>query len=124
MTFGKKEEQVFLGREISKSQDYSEQTAEAIDLEVKSIVIRNYDKAKHILSDKIEILHALASALVQREVLDGNEVDMIVGGKTLADVDEDRRKRAETLKAEVSPNEKAEEEKVTVGDMVTKPVRA
>jgi cell division protease FtsH len=100
MTFGKREEQIFLGREISKTQDYSEETARAIDAEVKDIVFRNYQKAKALLSDKLPILHALASALVQREVLDGSEVDMIVEGKTLADVDEERRKRAEILKAQ------------------------
>ena len=127
MTFGKREEQIFLGREISKTQDYSEQTAERIDVEVKAIILRNYDKAKKILTDKIQTLHALAEALIQREVLDGAEVDMIVEGKTLADVDAERRKRQETLKAQndaAAQAEAAKKDQKTAMDIVSKPARA
>jgi cell division protease FtsH len=128
MTFGKREEQIFLGREISKSQDYSEQTAQTIDQEIKDIVFRNYEKAKKILSERLPILHSLADALVQREVLDGSEVEMIVTGKTLADVDEERRKRAEVLKAqnavEATPPSDDKKDQNTPVEMVTKPVRA
>jgi cell division protease FtsH len=128
MTFGKKEEQIFLGREISKSQDYSEETAVAIDKEVKEIILRNYEKAKKILGDRIQTLHALADALVQREVLDGAEVDMIVQGKTLADIDDERKKRADILKAQnTTPSGEGSEEgkkDTAQGQMVTKPARA
>ncbi|MCD6497839.1 MAG: ATP-dependent zinc metalloprotease FtsH [Deltaproteobacteria bacterium] len=78
LSFGKKEEQIFLGREIAQHQDYSEETARVIDGEVKRIVLENYDRAKEILSDHIDILHALANALLKREVLSGQEVDVIV----------------------------------------------
>ena len=117
----------FLGREISKTQDYSEQTAERIDVEVKAIILRNYDKAKKILTDKIQTLHALAEALIQREVLDGAEVDMIVEGKTLADVDAERRKCQETLKAQndaAAQAEAAKKDQKTAMDIVSKPARA
>ncbi len=128
MTFGKREEQIFLGREISKTQDYSEQTAMAIDKEIKEIIFRNYSKAKALLTDKVAILHALAAALVSREVLDGAEVDMIVAGKTLADVDEERRKRAESLKAQNTVgNAPSEKDAPSTGIDIApnpKPVRA
>jgi cell division protease FtsH len=127
MTFGKREEQIFLGREISKTQDYSEQTAMAIDKEIKEIIFRNYSRAKALLTDKVTILHALAAALVSREVLDGAEVDMIVAGKTLADVDEERRKRAETLKAQNTVGTPTEKDTPSAGIDIApnpKPVRA
>ncbi len=100
LSYGKREEQIFLGREISKTQDYSEKTAEAIDQEVKAIVMRNYEKAKKILSGKVAILHALADALVQRETIDGSEVEMLFSGKTLSDIDAERKKRSDSLKAQ------------------------
>ncbi len=126
MTFGKREEQIFLGREISKTQDYSEQTAMAIDKEIKEIIFRNYSKAKALLTDKLVILHSLASALISREVLDGAEVDMLVAGKTLADVDEERRKRAEILKSQNVVGTQEKDQSATGIDIAptAKPVRA
>ncbi|MCC6277201.1 MAG: ATP-dependent zinc metalloprotease FtsH [Oligoflexia bacterium] len=131
LTYGKREEQIFLGREISKTQDYSESTAEAIDKEVKDIVMRNYERAKKILSERIQILHVLANALVSREVLDGSEVDMLVQGKTLADIDEERKRRADLLKAEADRSqaseataESKEEEKNKTVEGNPKPVQA
>ena len=78
LTFGKKEEQIFLGREIAQHRDYSEDTAIKIDREVKRFVEENYDRAKKLLSDNIEILHELADTLLEREVLNGEEIDDIV----------------------------------------------
>ncbi|CAM5998640.1 unnamed protein product [Sphagnum balticum] len=75
----------------------------------------------------LQTLHDLAHALVQREVLDGSEVDMIVAGKTLADVDEERRKRAEILKAQnIDPNlsDVKKDTPATGVDISPKPVRA
>jgi len=85
LSFGKKEEQIFLGREIAQHQDYSEETARTIDGEVKRIVLESYDRAKKILGDHIDILHALAQALLKREVLNGHEVDVIVSRGRLGD---------------------------------------
>lgn len=80
ITFGKKEEAIFLGREIAQHRDYSEQTAQTIDREVRDIVERNYRRARQILSDKLHILHDLAKALLEFETLDGEEVERIIQG--------------------------------------------
>ena len=78
LTFGKKQEEIFLGREITQHRDYSEQTAIMIDEEVKRLVLENYDRAKKLLKDNINSLKALAEALLEKEVLDGPEIDEIL----------------------------------------------
>jgi cell division protease FtsH len=83
LTFGKKEEQIFLGREISQHRDYSEATAIKIDDEVRRIVQKGYDSAKNILAENNDALIRIALALREREVLDGNEIRMIIEGKEL-----------------------------------------
>jgi cell division protease FtsH len=80
ITFGKKEEAIFLGREIAQHRDYSEQTAQTIDREVRDIVERNYRRAREILTSKLHILHDLAKALLEYETLDGAEVERIING--------------------------------------------
>jgi cell division protease FtsH len=87
LSFGKKEEHIFLGREFAQHQDYSEKTAIMIDEEVRRIVVESFEKAKKLLKDHIDQLHALAEALLEREVLAGEEID-----KTLASV-RSRKKR-------------------------------
>jgi cell division protease FtsH len=79
LSYGKKEEQIFLGREFATHKDYSEDTAKNIDAEVVSIVTRNYEKAKKILTDHVEILHKIAEELLEKEVLNGAEVDILIG---------------------------------------------
>ena len=83
LTFGKKEEQIFLGREIAQHQDYSEQTAVNIDIEIRRIVSENYDKAKALLLDRKNTLLQIADALLAREVLDAEEVRRIAAGEPL-----------------------------------------
>jgi len=83
LTFGKKEEQIFLGREIAQHRDYSEATAIKIDDEVRRIVQKGYDSAKNILAENNDVLVRIAAALREREVLDGNEIRMIIEGKEL-----------------------------------------
>jgi len=78
LTFGKREEQIFLGREIAQHKDYSESTAVEIDGEVKRVVTENYEKAKAVLEKNGGMLHAMAEALLEREVLDGKEIDGII----------------------------------------------
>lgn len=78
LTFGKKQEEIFLGREITQHRDYSEQTAIMIDDEVKRLVMENYDRAKKLLKDNINTLKALAEALLEKEVLDGPEIEEII----------------------------------------------
>jgi len=82
LTFGKKEEQIFLGREIAQHRDYSEETARRIDQEVRKIVTSCYEKAKRLIVENINSLHRLAGALLEKETLDGKEIDEIVFGNT------------------------------------------
>src|ERR671919_1536580 len=78
LAFGKKEEQIFLGREIAQHRDYSELTAQAIDAEVNRLVIENYQRSKDLLQRHIDKLYLLAEGLLEREVLDGPEIEAIV----------------------------------------------
>ena len=82
LTFGKKEEQIFLGREFAQHRDYSEDTAIKIDREVKRIVTENYERARDILNQNTHILHELAGQLLEREVLDGDQIESIVNKET------------------------------------------
>ncbi len=78
LTFGKKEEQIFLGREIAQHRDYSELTAEKIDAEVKNIVTSSYEKAEQSIKGNLDKLHAMANALLEKETLDSNDLDQIM----------------------------------------------
>ena len=86
LTFGKKEEQIFLGREIAQHRDYSEDTAIKIDQEVRKLVNNGYSTARQILSDNRDTLEKVARALIEREVLDANEIKLLVEGKDLPPV--------------------------------------
>lgn len=79
LSYGKKEEQIFLGREFATHKDYSEETAKNIDMEISSMVMKNYEKAKKLLEDHIEILHKIAKELLEKEVLTGAEIDALIG---------------------------------------------
>jgi len=81
LAYGKKEEQIFLGREIAQHRDYSEHTAIEIDEEVKRIVSDNYERAKKLIGDRRETLDQLTKALLEKETLDGPEIDAIVNGQ-------------------------------------------
>jgi cell division protease FtsH len=83
LTFGKKEEQIFLGREIARHQDYSEDTAIRIDHEIKRFVTMNYDRARAVLETHREALDRIAEELLVREVLDAEQVRRIVAGEAL-----------------------------------------
>ncbi len=83
LTFGKKEEQIFLGREIAQHQDYSEDTALKIDQEVKRFVTTNYERSHKLLTDNKDKLVQIAEALLAREVLDAEQVMRIVAGQPL-----------------------------------------
>jgi len=78
LSYGKKEEQIFLGREIAQHRDYSEQTAIEIDSEVKRIVTENYDRAKRMITERRETLDLLTKALLEKETLDAVEIDEIM----------------------------------------------
>src|SRR6267142_1170624 len=83
LTYGKKEEQIFLGREIAQHQDYSEDTALKIDQEVKRFVTDNYQRAHMVLVEHKDTLVKMADALLAREVLDADQVKRLAAGLPL-----------------------------------------
>ena len=87
MSFGKKEEQIFLSREIAQHRDYSESTAIRIDEQVHKLVQSGYARAKVLIEEQAEALERIALALLEREVLDGAEVRILIDGGTLKPVD-------------------------------------
>lgn len=90
LAYGKNEEEIFLGREITKHSDYSEKTAQEIDMEIKSIITSSMDRAEKILNENIDVLHKLSEELLEREILDSEEIEKIMNGVDLPPV-----KRAE-----------------------------
>jgi cell division protease FtsH len=83
LSFGKKEEQIFLGREIAQHRDFSEDTAEKIDQQVKKLVQDGYDRARKLIEERSEAMVRIAEALLEREVLDGAEVKQLIDGESL-----------------------------------------
>jgi cell division protease FtsH len=80
LAFGKKEEQIFLGREMTQHQDYSQQTAIEIDAEVRRLVLENYERAKQVLSENLDKLKAIAEALLEFETIDTADIDALMAG--------------------------------------------
>jgi cell division protease FtsH len=83
LSFGKKEEQIFLGREIAQHRDFSEATAVMIDQAVKKLVQDGYDNAKRVIEEHYDAMVRIAEALLEREVLDGAEVKQLIDGEKL-----------------------------------------
>jgi len=84
LTYGKKDEEIFLGREIATHKNYSEETAKLIDKEISAIVVSNYERAKDLLAGHLDILHKLAEELLIKEVLNLDEIKAIVGAQESA----------------------------------------
>jgi len=78
ITYGKKEEEIFLGRDFTQRAEYSEATAVQIDNEVRRVILEAYERAKLLLRRNTEVLHKMAEALLEREVIDGGEIDEIL----------------------------------------------
>ncbi len=95
ITFGKREELIFLGREIAQQKDYSEQTAISIDQEIKAIVAEAHENAKQLIQDNVQKLHDLAAALLERELLDGDEIDKVLKGEKLEPLTKPRAQRGQ-----------------------------
>ncbi|MEQ1878414.1 MAG: cell division protein FtsH, partial [Bdellovibrionia bacterium] len=87
----------FMGMGHSNQKEYSDSKAEEIDQEVSRLISEGYEKAKKILEEKTETLHKLAEALLEKETLDGDEVQIIMNGGTLADIDREREVRRKVL---------------------------
>ena len=107
--YGNKEEEVFLGKEIHQHKNYSEETQVIIDDETKKIVQSCMDRAMNILSSNEEILHRLAAALLEREILDAEEIDMIVRGEKLPPVEKNHNGSAAEVNPQISGTATAEE---------------
>ena len=102
IAYGENEEEVFLGRSVTKQQNMSEETAKKVDLEVKKIVDKGYARAREILTEKIDDLHKLAKALLVYETLSGDEIrDLILKdikpSRSFKDEDEDDGKASSAL---------------------------
>jgi len=95
LTFGKKEETIFLGREIAQHRDYSERTAQEIDEEVKRVVEEAEKKAFQLIKTNLDKLHLLAKALLEKEILDGEEIDRILKGEKLEDEKKDEKSKVD-----------------------------
>ncbi len=103
IAFGDQAEQIFLGREISQHRDYSEKTAIAIDDEVTRIITEGYDRATSILTENQEALKSMATLLLERETLTGEDVDLILAGKELPPVDVPSEPEASAPPTEAPP---------------------
>ena len=102
IAYGENEEEVFLGRSVTKQQNMSEETAKKVDLEVKKIVDKGYERAREVLTEKIDDLHKLAKALLVYETLSGDEIrDLILKNikpsRSFKDEDEDSGKASSAL---------------------------
>jgi len=106
LTFGKKDEEIFLGREIATHKDYSNKTAELIDAEVTRFVTEAEKRAQEIVKEHLDHLHALAKALLEREILDGAEIDQILRGETLKPLPDKVNNTSGASKPKAKPRKK------------------
>jgi cell division protease FtsH len=83
LAYGQKDEEIFLGRQITRHKDYSEETAITIDNEIKKIIVTGMKRAEKILSENVDVLHRLAATLLEREILDAVEIDAVIRGEQL-----------------------------------------
>jgi cell division protease FtsH len=94
LTFGERDDLVFLGKDLAMHKNFSEKTAERIDDEVKKIITRNFDRAKDLVEKNKEKLVKIAEALLEKEVLDSDEIEVIVYGKKLKKAPPPQKKAA------------------------------
>jgi cell division protease FtsH len=118
LTFGKREEQIFLGREISKTQDYSEETAVQIDQEIKKLVTENYERAEQLLTEHKAILLKIADELLAHEVLDAEQVLRLAQGLPL----EERPPAAAAASSDESTPRREAPERPVIVPSLGKPV--
>ena len=113
ISFGDKQDQVFLGKELSRAQNYSEETAQKIDLAIKNVIDDQYDRSKGILNDKIDALHATAEALLEYETIEGKHVhEILEHGKIISEVIKvvEKQEKEEEKAEEKSPEADQEDE--------------
>ena len=117
ISFGDKQDQVFLGKELSRAQNYSEQTAQKIDAAIKDVIDTQYQRAQQILNDNIKALHASAEALLEFETIEGKHVhEILEHGKIISQVIvESSTKSAESEPVEQPSAEEAIEDSEDLG---------
>ncbi len=93
ITYGEKQEEIFLGREIAQHRDYSEETAKAIDKEVRQLIDEAVADVEKLLKENVNALHRITKALLERESLDGEEIDKLINGEDLAPVKKNKKTR-------------------------------
>jgi cell division protease FtsH len=120
LTYGKKEEAIFLGKEFNRHQDYSEATALKIDAEVRRIVSEQYERAARLLTEKREQLVHMAEALLEHEVLDAQQVRQVLAGEPLRV----KPPRAEVAQRPPKADARAGEGDSPAGGMLPPPVVA
>jgi cell division protease FtsH len=110
LTYGKKEEMIFLGKEIAHERDYSEATAQRIDREVRKLVETSHQRALKLLRENEDKLHAVAQALLEREILDAVEIDKLLAGEELeSPADEEKPQTEPTEEAKAAREDTGEE---------------
>jgi len=119
LTFGRPEQEIFLGRDFGRTQDYSEATANQIDAEVKRIVTTSYDRAKKIIEDNQKAMHRIARTLLEKEVLDGDEVLQIIAEESGTDIS--KLRKSSPPKPPILPGTPAEVVDGTVGPLLPEP---
>jgi cell division protease FtsH len=112
LTFGQKEEQIFLGKEFARHKDYSEETARDIDSEIRGIVTENYEKAKKVVQENQETVTRIAEALLERETLDASEIEALIEGRDLPPLEEVPEMKPDKGPTEIVP---LDDGKVMVG---------
>jgi len=118
ISFGDKQDQVFLGKELSRAQNYSEETAQKIDYAIKEIIDVQYTRAKKILNENIDALHTSATALLEHETIEGKHIHEILDeGKIISPIIKSIPLSQERDKEEDSNKEQEEEEKSKKDDL-------
>ena len=119
LTYGRPEQEIFLGRDLGRTQDYSEATANQIDAEVKRIVTAAYDRAKKLITDNKKAMHRLARTLLEKEVLEGDEVLQIIADESGTDISKLRKSGPPS--SSISPGATPEIVDGTIGPLVPEP---
>ena len=105
MTFGHRQDQVFLGRDIARDKDYSEEVAAKIDKEIRKFIDEAYQKTESLLNENMDKLHLIADALIERETLEGEEIDQLMKYGKILSKEENTSEIGNSEPAEVQPAE-------------------
>jgi cell division protease FtsH len=121
LTFGKKSEEVFLGREISHSRDYSDDISKIIDDEISIFVKKAEEDSDKILFKNIDILHNIANALLEYESISGDEMNQIINGESIVRVDPKPKPKAKRVRRRINASKGKTSNVNNVPPIITKP---